>query len=109
MQAVGYKNQTVLVKRIGTTLNTHDGVTGDVMKGLNTIRSKSELQKTLAEIERLLVLDPDPVSKKGEALKVLTLLVEDHERGARQRLQPDPIEAILFRMEQQNLTPRDLV
>ncbi len=79
------------------------------MKELKTIKTKSELQKALAEIESLLALDPDPVSNEGESLKILTLLVEDYEKGARQRLQPDPIEAILFRMEQQNLTPRDLV
>ncbi len=79
------------------------------MRGLKTIKSQSELQKALAEIEKLLVLDPDPVSEEGEALKILTLLVEDYEKSARQRLQPDPIEAILFRMEQQNLSPRDLV
>ena len=79
------------------------------MKGLKTIKSKPELQKALAEIERLLILDPDPVSEEGETLKILTLLIADYENGARHRLKPDPIEAILFRMEQQNLSPRDLV
>jgi HTH-type transcriptional regulator/antitoxin HigA len=61
------------------------------------------------EIEKLLALDPEPDSKEGEALKILTLLVEDYEREASLQLKPDPIDAILFRMEQQKLSQRDLV
>ena len=61
------------------------------MKGLKHIKSKAELQKALAEIETLILLDPDPASKEGEALKTLTNIVEDYEKGARQRLQSGPI------------------
>jgi antitoxin component HigA of HigAB toxin-antitoxin module len=69
------------------------------LKGLKTIKSISELQKALAEIEKLLLLDPDPLSEEGEALRILTNLVEDYEKRSRQRLQPDPILAILSRMD----------
>jgi HTH-type transcriptional regulator/antitoxin HigA len=79
------------------------------MDSVKTIKTKSDLENALDEIERLLVLDPESDSKDGETLKILTLFVEDYEKGILQRLQADPIDAILFRMEQQNLTHRDLV
>lgn len=76
---------------------------------VKTIKTRSDLEKALAEVERLLALDPDPDSKEGEALKILTLLVEDYEKNVSWKFQPDPIDAIVFRMEQQNLSQRDLV
>lgn len=76
---------------------------------LKTIKTQSDLEKALLEVERLLALDPEPDSKEGEALKILTLFVEDYEKDASLQLKPDPIDAILFRMEQQQLSQRDLV
>lgn len=76
---------------------------------MKPIKSKEELRNTLAEIERLITLDPDPNSKEGETLKVLSLFVEAYERDLSKSFVPDPIDAIIFRMEQQNLTQRDLV
>ena len=76
---------------------------------VKTIKTKSDLEKALAEIEKLLTLDPDPDSKEGQALKILTLLVEDYEKNISWKFHPDPIDAIMFRMEQQNLSQRDLV
>jgi len=80
-----------------------------MMDALKTIKTQSDYEKTLAEIEKLLVHDPEPDSKEGEALKILTLLVEDYEKNVSWKFQPDPIDAIVFRMEQQNLSQRDLV
>jgi HTH-type transcriptional regulator / antitoxin HigA len=76
---------------------------------MKPIKSKSELQKALVEIERLVVLDPEVDSKEGETLKIYSLLVEDYEKNISRNFQPDPIDAIVFRMEQQNLSQRDLV
>jgi len=76
---------------------------------LKTIKTKTDLEKALAEIQKLLVLDPDPNSKESESLRILTLLVEDYEKNISWKFKPDPIDAILFRMEQQNLSQRDLV
>ncbi len=67
------------------------------------------MEKALSEVEKLLALDPDPDSKEGETLKMLTLLVEDYEKSVLWKFRPDPIDAIVFRMEQQNLSQRDLI
>lgn len=79
------------------------------MNSITTIKTKADYERALEEIERLAMSDPDPDSKDGETLKILALLVEDYERSSNSRLAPDPIDAILFRMEQQSLSQRDLV
>ena len=76
---------------------------------LKTLKTHADLEKALLEIEKLLASDPEPDSKEGEALKILALFVEDFEKGTSLQLKPDPIDAILFRMEQQKLSQRDLV
>ena len=85
------------------------GKSNAMTDAVKTIKTRADLEKALAEVERLLALDPDPDSKEGEALKILTLLVEDYEKNVSWKFQPDPIDAIVFRMEQQNLSQRDLV
>jgi HTH-type transcriptional regulator/antitoxin HigA len=77
---------------------------------MNAIRSDNDYQTALSEIERLIELPAHSGSPEGDRLNVLSLLVQDYEQ--KQLVQPsvpDPIEAIRFRMEQMNLSPRDLV
>jgi HTH-type transcriptional regulator/antitoxin HigA len=57
----------------------------------------------------LLDLDPVRGTPEHEKLELLTLLVEDYEARQYEFVPPNPIEAIKFRMEQQNLNPRDLI
>ena len=73
------------------------------------IRSEDEYQDALDELNRLMALDPDIDSPEGEKLELLALLIEQYESRLYPAGTPDPIEAILFRMEQQGLTPQDLV
>ncbi len=72
------------------------------------IKSKSDYKAALAVIENLIDLDPDVGTPKADQLELLTLLVQGYESKTIKRKLPDPIEAIKFRMEQQNLTQRDL-
>lgn len=76
---------------------------------IKVIKNEREYDMTLAEIDTLLDLDPDPGTPEADRLEVLTLLVEAYESKRFLIEAPDPIEAIKFRMEQQNLTQRDLV
>ena len=46
---------------------------------------------------------------KAEALEVLVTLIDAYEAKHHAIESPDPIEAILFRMEQQGLTRNDLI
>ena len=73
------------------------------------IKSKSDYESALSAIEDLIDLDPEIGSTEAEQLELLTLLIQDYESKTFPMEMPDPIEAILFRMEQQNLTQSDLV
>ncbi len=73
---------------------------------IKPIRTKKDHAKALAEIERLWRAEPG--TPKGDRLEVLATLVDAYERKATPILPPDPIEAILFRLEQEQKTRADL-
>ncbi len=70
------------------------------------IRTRKDHREALAEIERL--WDAKRGTPAYDRLDVLVTLVEAYERKQFPLPPPDPIEAILFRMEQQGLTRKDL-
>lgn len=76
---------------------------------IRVIKTESDYAVALAEIERLVDLDPNAGTPEAEKLELLTLLVQDYESKNFPINTPSPIEAIRFRMEQQGLSPRDLV
>jgi HTH-type transcriptional regulator/antitoxin HigA len=70
------------------------------------IRSEADYQAALSEIERLWgtkLGTPD-----GDRLDVLATLVDAYENQHQPMDPPDPIDAIIFRMDQQGLSRRDL-
>jgi HTH-type transcriptional regulator/antitoxin HigA len=70
------------------------------------IRSNADYEAALEEIERL--WGAKSGTRKGDRLDVLATLIDAYETEHFPVDPPDPIEAIKFRMEQQNLTRRDL-
>lgn len=76
---------------------------------ITAINSEPEYKAALAEIEHLIDRNVRAGTADGDHLNLLTLLVQDYEQKRVEIEAPDPIEAIKFRMEQMNLTPRDLV
>jgi HTH-type transcriptional regulator/antitoxin HigA len=76
---------------------------------LKVIKTDAEYRAALAELERLVGLDPDPNTPDGDKLELLALLVEEYETEKYQFNTPDPIDALLFRMDQQGLSENDLV
>jgi HTH-type transcriptional regulator/antitoxin HigA len=54
-------------------------------------------------------MDARPGTPQADELDLLAALVEIYEDEAFPIDEPDPVEAIRFRMEQQGLKPRDLV
>lgn len=76
---------------------------------IRVIKSDADYESALAEIERLIDLSPVAGTPEAETLELLSVLVRDYESARYQFPSPDPIEAIKFRMEQQNLSARDLV
>ena len=73
---------------------------------LKPIRSKPDYEAALAEAERL--WGAPAGTPDGDRLDVLATLIDVYETQHYPMDPPDPIEAIRFRMEQQNLTRKDL-
>jgi HTH-type transcriptional regulator/antitoxin HigA len=76
------------------------------MDALKPIRSESDYQAALVEIERL--WGARLGTPEGDRLEVLATLIDAYEAQQDPMDPPDPIEAIRFRMEQQGLTRKDL-
>lgn len=76
---------------------------------MKIIKSESDYHATLAEIEALMDRDPAPGTPEADELEHKALLAQAYEAKAFPSSLPDPVEAIKFRMEQQNLSQRDLI
>ena len=72
------------------------------------IKTDEQYQASLAEVERLVGQDPAPGTRDGDRLELLAKLVEDYEKERFKFERPDPVEAILFRMEEQGIRQKDL-
>jgi HTH-type transcriptional regulator / antitoxin HigA len=70
------------------------------------IRSKRDYESALKEVDRL--WGAKAGTRDGDRLDVLATLIEAYEAEHYPMDPPDPIEAIKFRMAQQELTRRDL-
>lgn len=76
------------------------------MADVKPIRSEADHEAALAEVERL--WGAKAGTPRGDRLDVLATLIDAWESKHHPMDPPDPIEAIKFRMEQQNLTRKDL-
>jgi HTH-type transcriptional regulator / antitoxin HigA len=63
----------------------------------------------MARVEELVAIDPTPNSNEGAELELLTVLIEDYERKTYAFEKPDPVEAVQFRMLEQDLRQVDLI
>jgi HTH-type transcriptional regulator / antitoxin HigA len=73
---------------------------------IKPIRNDEELQTAFKRLEVIFQAEPD--TPEADEMEVLVTLVEAYENKYYLITPPDPIEAIKFRMEQQNLSARDL-
>ncbi len=76
------------------------------MTQLHPIRTEADHQAALAEVETL--MGATPGTPEGDRLDVLATLIEAYEAAHIPIPAPDPIDAILFMMEQKQLGRRDL-
>ncbi|UHL62961.1 ImmA/IrrE family metallo-endopeptidase [Paralcaligenes sp. KSB-10] len=76
---------------------------------LKIIKTEADYRLYLGEVERLALADPSPDSSAGARLELISLLVEEYEKGRFRFDTPSPIEAIQFRMHEQGLRQADLV
>jgi len=73
---------------------------------LKPIRSEADYEANLARLEAL--MDAGPDTPEGDELEILASLIERYEDERFPIEAPTPLAAIRFRMEQQDLSPRDL-
>lgn len=72
------------------------------------IKNNDEYARALQDLTELVAASPAPGTPDAERLELLGLLIEQYEDAQAPRRAVDPLEAIRFRMDQQNLTRRDL-
>ncbi len=72
------------------------------------IKTREEHKKALKEVESLLSLDPDPALLRPNVW-IFFLAYRNLYVGEISHRAPDPIYAIVFRMDEQGLKQRDLV
>ena len=76
---------------------------------LKIIKNAKDHAEALKRLDELFDLDPIDGSKENDELDVLALLIEQYEMEKFPIDKPTPIEAIKFRMDQQNLKSKDLI
>lgn len=72
------------------------------------IRIDDDYQEALQEIAGLMDRDPDLGTPDGDRLDILVTLVQAYESRHYPISAPDPIEAIKFRLEQGDISIKDL-
>ena len=75
---------------------------------LRIIKTDEQHRRYLEEARRLAKGDPEPQTRDGGRLELLAKLIDDYERERFKFRKPDPIDAILFRMEEQGLRQTDI-
>jgi HTH-type transcriptional regulator/antitoxin HigA len=71
------------------------------------IKSAEEHQLALARVDEIFMAKPG--TPEGDELELLLLLIETYEEEKFPIDLPDPIDAIRFRMEQEELKQKDLI
>lgn len=78
-------------------------------QAVRVIKSQRAYSDALARLSILMDKELKAGSSEEAELELLALVIESYERSKIAPVSPDPIEAILFRMDQQNMSKKDLV
>lgn len=76
---------------------------------IKVIETEQDYKEALAAVRELMLKNPPINSEGAELIGVLSTLIEKYEAVRFPESLPDPIDAIMFRMEQRDLKPTDLV
>jgi len=72
------------------------------------IKSHDDYQAAMARLSALMGAEREMSDDEESELELLALVIEDYERKIVPPAAPDPVDAILFRMDQMSLTRKDL-
>lgn len=75
---------------------------------IRIIKTDEQYRRALEEVGRLAGQDPALETDDGARLELLAKLVEDYEKDRFLFKKPDPIDAIIFRMEEKGLRQKDI-
>jgi HTH-type transcriptional regulator/antitoxin HigA len=75
---------------------------------IRPIRTKADYRAAMREISAYFDNEPKPGTPDGDRFEILLTLAEAYETRHFPVDLPDPVDAIKFRMEQGDLTPKDL-
>ena len=75
---------------------------------IKVVKSSDDYAQAMARLSALMTLDPKAGTKEDNELELLALVIEDYERKIVPPAAPDPVDAILFRMDQMKLGRKDL-
>lgn len=75
---------------------------------IKPIKTEQDYKAALKAVEPYFDNEPVIDTPEGDYFEVMCLLIEEYEAKNHPIDPPEPIEAILFRMEQQGLTVKDL-
>lgn len=81
----------------------------EMAMNVKIIKSVEDYQAAMARLSALMSLDPESNSDEENELELIALVIQDFERQTVPPVKPDPIESILFRMDQMQLTRKDLI
>ena len=76
---------------------------------IRVIKSEDDYTAAMARLSALMSSDPQVGTDEENELELLALVIEAYERQMVPPPFPDPVEAILFRMDQMQLSAKDLV
>jgi HTH-type transcriptional regulator/antitoxin HigA len=75
---------------------------------IRLLHTEEDYRAALAEVSTLVDIDPEPNTLEGDRLELLGVLIGRYEDEHFPLERPDPIEAIKFRMEQEQLSIADM-
>ncbi len=75
---------------------------------VKVIKHRTDYDTAMQRLNELLDLDPHEGTEQADELDLLLVVIKAYERATVPSVTIDPIEAILFRMEQMALTRKDL-
>lgn len=75
---------------------------------LRPIKNEQQHENALERVYTLMQKDIKPDSKESDDLEILSILIKEYENKHYPIPQPNPLEAIKFRLEQMNMSEADL-
>lgn len=79
------------------------------IRDIRPIHTAKDHKAALREVSAYFDNEPEPGTPEGDRFEILLTLIQAYEAKYYPIDLPDPVEAIKFRMEQAELTPKDLV